>query len=267
MFTIGEFSKFCCISARMLRHYDRIGLPHPAKIDEINGYRYYDSSQLDDFGRIENLKRYGFTLAEIKRLLPLPEQELKSQISLQYERLKDQLTQLQETLSQMETDLSAFKEESAMKQNYHVIVMNNPAQRVFAVKRNIAIKGGDIHQLITDLYAEAKLRGLHQNGPCQLAYYGDEFNEEEMEVEALLSVAENHPDTRLLPESLCVTTIHKGPLEMVHHAYAEICRYLDEHPEYQMTGVSLERYLKAEDMAASPEELETAVLFPVTVSR
>ena len=44
MFTIGEFSKFCCISARMLRHYDRIGLLHPAATDEQNGYRYYDSS-------------------------------------------------------------------------------------------------------------------------------------------------------------------------------------------------------------------------------
>lgn len=266
MFTIGEFSKFCCISARMLRHYDRIGLLHPAKIDEINGYRYYDSSQLGDFTRIEKLKKYGFTLSEIKRLLPLTDSELRLQTTLQYERLKDQLAQLLQTISQMEADLSLSKEESVMNQNYHVIVMNNPAQRIFSIKRTIAIKGEEIHQLISDLYSEAKKRGLHQNGFCQLAYYGNEFNEERMEVEAQLSVAEDHPDTTLLPESLCVTTVHKGPLEMVHNAYAEICRYLDEHPEYQITGVSFERYLKTESMASSPEELETAVLFPVIIN-
>ena len=59
MFTIGEFSKFCCISARMLRHYDRIGLLHPAATDEQNGYRYYDSSQIPTFQRIEKRKRAG----------------------------------------------------------------------------------------------------------------------------------------------------------------------------------------------------------------
>lgn len=263
MFTIGEFSKFCCISARMLRHYDKIGLLCPARIDGTNGYRLYDSGQLKEFQRIEKLRRYGFSLAEIKDLLPLDEQEQRTRMMLQHARVKEQIADLQKTLSRMELDLSLSEEESKMNQNYHVIVMNSPALRVFPLRRVIAINGEEIHRLITDLFAEAKKRGLHQNGPCQLMYFGEEFNEEQMEVEAQLAVAEETPETRLIPESLCVTAVHKGPMEYVHRAYGELGRYLEEHPEYRMTGVSLERYLKDENTVSSGDELETAVLFPV----
>lgn len=150
-----------------------------------------------------------------------------------------------------------------MNRNYRVIVMNTPEQRVFSVKRTIAVKAQDIHGLISDLMAQAKERGLHRAGPCQLVYMGNEFNEDRMEVEAQLQVAEAHPDTKLLPESLCVTAIHQGSLEEVHIGYQAICQYLDAHPEYQLTGISIERYLKDENTVSSAEELETAILFPV----
>lgn len=264
MFTIGEFSKFCCISARMLRHYDRIGLMHPAKTDAQNGYRYYDSSQLATVRQIERLKRYGFTLMEIRHLLTLSESDLNTQLLLQYERISEQRNALNETLFIIEKELSLSQEDKFMNQNYHVIVMNTPEQRVFSIKRTIAVKAPDINCLIKDLLDQAQKLGLHRSGPCQLAYLSNEFNEEQMEVEAQLQVAQSHPDTRLLPASLCVTTVHKGPLENIHHGYHAICRYLDEHPEYQMTGISIERYLKTESCVDSPAELETAILFPVT---
>ena len=42
-----------------------------------------------------------------------------------------------------------------------------------------------------------------------------------------------------------------------------VSEYLDAHPEYQLTGISIERYLKDENTVSSAEELETAILFPV----
>lgn len=35
MFRIGEFSKFTRVSVKMLRHYDDLGLLHPARIDPL----------------------------------------------------------------------------------------------------------------------------------------------------------------------------------------------------------------------------------------
>ena len=46
MYTIGAFSKLSHVSARMLRHYDAIGLLRPAHVDPDTAYRYYDEAQL-----------------------------------------------------------------------------------------------------------------------------------------------------------------------------------------------------------------------------
>lgn len=70
----------------------------------------------------------------------------------------------------MERDISHFKEGITMNRNYHVIVGDTPEQRVFSVKRTIAVKAQDIHGLISDLMTQAKGTRLHRAGPCQLVY-------------------------------------------------------------------------------------------------
>ena len=79
MYTIGEFSNLAHVSARSLRYYDAMGLLRPAHMGE-NGYRYYTGGQLPALAKIETLKSYGFTLAEVKELLLLPETELAHRI-------------------------------------------------------------------------------------------------------------------------------------------------------------------------------------------
>ena len=71
MLTIGQMSKVCGVSVKTLRHYDKIGLLKPQRIDEINGYRYYEDSQIGTMLLIGRLKRYGFSLTEIQALLTI----------------------------------------------------------------------------------------------------------------------------------------------------------------------------------------------------
>ena len=80
MYTIGAFSKLSHVSARMLRHYDAIGLLRPAHVDPDTAYRYYDEAQLSTLIQIETLKSYGFSLSQAAQLLPLGEQELSRRI-------------------------------------------------------------------------------------------------------------------------------------------------------------------------------------------
>jgi len=67
-YTIGKLSKAVNISTDTLRYYDEIGLLKPAHIDEFSGYRYYSLSQATELNRILELKAYGFSLAEIKKM-------------------------------------------------------------------------------------------------------------------------------------------------------------------------------------------------------
>ena len=79
MLTIGEFSRLGRVSARMLRHYDAVGLLQPEYVAE-NGYRFYEQRQLADLQRIRRLNDYGFPLSQISELLALPEAQLAQRI-------------------------------------------------------------------------------------------------------------------------------------------------------------------------------------------
>lgn len=56
MLTIGKFSKISIVSTKTLRYYDEIGLLKPFEINQDNGYRYYELSQLDEILMIKKLK-------------------------------------------------------------------------------------------------------------------------------------------------------------------------------------------------------------------
>src|SRR5699024_9610310 len=91
MFQIGEFSRICQVSVKTLHHYDRIGLLAPAKVDALTGYRYYETEQIDAMNYIQRLKRYGFSLDEIQKLLTLSDdREMLVRLRQQKERLKQE---------------------------------------------------------------------------------------------------------------------------------------------------------------------------------
>ena len=71
MLKIGDFSKLSRVSVRMLRYYDEIGLLKPAETDRFTDYRYYSEAQLPAVCRIQALRDMGFSLSEVRELLPV----------------------------------------------------------------------------------------------------------------------------------------------------------------------------------------------------
>jgi len=69
MYRIGEFSYLCETTVKTLRHYNKINLLNPKKIDESTGYRYYTDNQIETFNKINALQTAGFKLTEIKSML------------------------------------------------------------------------------------------------------------------------------------------------------------------------------------------------------
>ena len=63
---IGEISKLTGVPIRTLRYYDEIDLFKPADIDLFTDYRYYKEEQVEDLNLINELKKVGFSLDEIK---------------------------------------------------------------------------------------------------------------------------------------------------------------------------------------------------------
>lgn len=261
MYTIGEFSKLSHISARMLRHYDFIGLLHPSSIGKENGYRYYEAYQLSRLRKIETLKSYGFTLNEVQLLLPLSNEELLPHLCRRLEEARKEQESLDFMIKYMESNIMKLEGKQMANNNYSVTIMENPEQSVFGIRRVISMQ--EVHQLFQDLHREAEKRGLKQAGPTQQMYLGESFDPENADVEAQIQVLPGHPDVKTLPKQTCVATIHKGPYHEIHQAYDAVCEWIANHPEYKICAPSIERYIKDETMTSNPDELETGVLFPV----
>ena len=73
--TTGEFSRRSQLSIKALRLYDRQGLLRPAVVDEHNGYRGYDESQLFTARLIVLLRSLDMPLHEVARVVAAAKQE------------------------------------------------------------------------------------------------------------------------------------------------------------------------------------------------
>lgn len=73
LFSIGEFSDRCDLSAKMLRSYAAAGLLVPAAVDRSSGYRYYSAEQLPRARLIGFLRRAGIGVAEIAAFFDHPD--------------------------------------------------------------------------------------------------------------------------------------------------------------------------------------------------
>lgn len=67
-YSIGEAAKIGKVTIETLRHYDRIELLKPAKVDEHSGYRYYTEEELIYLEVIGFCRKNNMTLSEIKMI-------------------------------------------------------------------------------------------------------------------------------------------------------------------------------------------------------
>uniref|UniRef100_UPI003F49A3F3 HEAT repeat domain-containing protein n=1 Tax=Nonomuraea bangladeshensis TaxID=404385 RepID=UPI003F49A3F3 len=69
---IGEVARRSGVSARMLRHYDSLGLVRPTGRSD-GGYREYSSEDIERIFHIESLRSLGLSLREVGRALDDPD--------------------------------------------------------------------------------------------------------------------------------------------------------------------------------------------------
>jgi PPM family protein phosphatase len=71
LLTIGAFARASRLSTKALRLYDELGLLVPARVDPVNGYRFYDPAQLERARLVAWLRRLGMPLTPIRDVCEL----------------------------------------------------------------------------------------------------------------------------------------------------------------------------------------------------
>src|ERR1700677_2398751 len=133
MFSIGEFARMGTVSIRTLRHYDEIGLLHPAQVDPVTGYRSYSADQLGQLNRIIALKDLGFSLTQTAKLLSgITVEELRGMLALRRAQLEQELDAYTSRLLGVEARLRYIEGEHAMPAD-DIMVKKIPSLGVVAI--------------------------------------------------------------------------------------------------------------------------------------
>ncbi|MFF3287418.1 MerR family transcriptional regulator [Streptomyces sp. NPDC003023] len=243
MFTIGDFARHGRVSARMLRHYDAIGLLRPQHVDPSTGYRHYSAAQLATLNRVVALKDLGFTLQQVREILEerLGTDELRGMLELRRAELEQAMAAAAARLAHVEARLRSIESEGHMP-TQDVMIKSIPAVRVAVLS---AVAAGyapeDIGPVISPLYDQLftrlKAAGVTPAGPG-IAWYEDApEGGGAVLVHAGCTVAADRqpgrvpgPDFEIveLPAvERAATIVHRGPMDTVMPTEQALARWID----------------------------------------
>ncbi|MEV8371282.1 MerR family transcriptional regulator [Kribbella sp. NPDC056861] len=238
MFTIGDFAAFGRVSARMLRHYDAIGLLRPAGVDPTTSYRYYTADQLRRLNRIVALKDLGFTLEQVGAIVDakVGPDELRGMLRLRRAQLEARLSADALRLDAVEARLRIIEKEGFMSTD-DVVLKEIPAIRVAELSAVAAsYEGVDITPVIQPLYGQIWERlgaaGVQPAGP-PVAYY-EQSDGETVIVHAAVTVSPDQPtaddfqvvDLPALPTA--ATIVHQGSMGEADQSMQLLARWIDD---------------------------------------
>ncbi|WP_327251190.1 MerR family transcriptional regulator [Streptomyces sp. NBC_01244] len=248
MFTIGDFAKHGRVSVRMLRHYDALGLLHPARVDPASGYRYYEAGQLARLNRVIALKELGFSLEQVGSILDelVSAEELRGMLRLRQAELESAMAAAAARLTQVETRLRIIENEGTMS-SIDIVVKSLPPVRL-AELSGVAgsYEGQDIGPVIGPLYDELCRRveatGVTPTAPG-IAYYEDAGDPERpgavlvhagLPVAASVRAEDLGGEVRIvvLPAvERAATVVHRGSMDSVLPTAQALAQWIDANGE------------------------------------
>lgn len=268
MYTIGQFSRIGRISTKTLRFYDDLGLIKPAHVDKWNSYRYYSADQVSDILLINELKEYGFSLEEIKKLVRLKDPVILGEaMERKLTELGDEARRIAEVSSKIQEKIKLLGKGGAFMDavnNFNIEIKERPAQMVCGVRRRIPLT--QINGLIMELCGILERDRVKVCGPMMSVYHGDEFNPEDIDIEVCMPVMERAvkgiAGTREMPGGRHACTIYAGPYSRIGTSYAAIMKWISDN-NLSIAGPPYEVYLVSPADTNDEDKYVTEICYPV----
>ncbi len=269
MFKIGEFSKLVRVSPRMLRHYEKCGLLHPAETDAFTGYRRYSAGQIPLIMNIRVLRSLGFSIDETEDILPhwgdkaymnrvLRAKAGAVQSAIEAEQAK--LEQIMKIIATIE------KETDSMV--YEVELKKLPAVKVLTL-RGIIPKYNEEGILWEKLGRYIGEKGIACHSDGYSTYYDEEYKEEGPDVEIAIpvDVLGNNDGAFVYKEygeiPLAATVRFTGPFDGGYDAAdKKLAEWMEENG-YTFAGPMRGHVLVSPDEEPNPEKWTTEIEVPV----
>lgn len=244
MFKIGEFSKVSNITVRTLRHYEKIGLLLPNKIDQQTGYRYYRADQLAKMNQIRLLQQVGLSLESIKEILQNQDlATLNHYYELREQEIQQELKALN-TKKQLVKELKNQLKEGINMEKYNVVKKYLAPRKVMSIRKKIATFS-DEGQLWQELYEEVgKQQVIFATPPSGVSIYHDlEYKESDVDVEVQSEVVGEYQDTKEVkfleaPAMTIASVTFSGSFDQMPIVSQALATWIDANG-YKITGPML----------------------------
>lgn len=269
MLKIGEFSKFTCISVRMLRHYDEVGLLVPEKIDIKNGYRYYTFNQLTLANDIQSLKQMGFGISYIKKMLISDSnlETVKKYMNIKYLELKDKKENIENKLKMLENSLLILNT-GKMQREYNVVIKEFKEMNL-VYYRDIVPTYDEMGSMWDNLERAVINMNIKPTNPCYpLAIFNDRgYKESDVDISVCLSVAEKCIDKcevkfKTFPSTTAATVTFKGNYYQINDVSKSIGMWISKN-SYELVAPNFIIYHVSSHDTNNPDEYVTEVCFPI----
>lgn len=268
MISIGRFSNIFKVTAKTLKHYEKIGLLRPAFINDENGYRFYDKEQINVLSSIIKLKQYNFSLDEIKKILEANNHDrLLEMLNSRKESIKEEMDKLRYLEKRIGLDINSVKQgEDIFKLDSKTIIKTSIREEILIASVRRKVKGDiELNKLYRDFYKIISDDGLTQMGNPMTFYHDtevDEVEEVESDIEIGVEVDKKTKNTRVLNSTDVAYTIHKGAYETIQETYAIMIEWLIEN-DYDINGEFYEEYIAGLDSEKNENKLLTKIVFPI----
>ncbi len=266
--TIGDFSKYCQVTVKTLRHYEKLGLLVPNEVDEWTRYRYYDVAQMQQLNAILRLKAMGFTLEEIRGLLDegthrpsIPQIEAKTA------EVKEQIRRLEERLEVLQRMGDSIRQIAHMER----FSIQCLPSIIVASHRQVIRNYAALTRLCAETIGPAiQLLGCKRTNPlyCFSVNYEDEYKKENIDVEYCEQVEEMHADTELIqfkqlpeiPTAVCMKC--EGPYDNMQENFLEVFSYIAKQG-YQVAGKHRIQFIEGRWNQKDPQKWVSIIQVPV----
>lgn len=256
-YSIGEFASINKVSARMLRHYDKIGLLRPVSVLP-NGYRCYSEDQITAISKIKRLRDCDFLLEEIHEILSNDSPHFLAEAAKRkLAELLGQAAEQQNTIQSLQelarqpvppTCTSIYGISLALREKVNLLVQNHP---IFLE---------DVETAFDALYRLVQCKKLPSAGCAVLISRIDcgEAAQTKVGIPILIPYLDDNYETFTLPAASVLSVIHYGDYYTIGNAYSALLRYAGQN-NCSISDLFLERYFLDSSHGVHPPDYVTEI--------